>query len=139
MVDEALYFKQLLAGEAVATDHPAAGQMANFMYLIGDPSRREAVIVDPAWDVGGLIDKAESDGYEHPELDKNDYCNPNSCPYPDGDGRWRTNRSAGSLRWRLRWRRGHQGERAGPQGAGGHEDQLHDRHYGEKGRVTLRL
>jgi len=64
MVDEALYFQQLLAGEAVATGHPAAGQMANFMYLIGDPGRREAVIVDPAWDVDGLIDKAESDGYE---------------------------------------------------------------------------
>lgn len=64
MPDEALYFQQLLAGEAVATAHPAAGQMANFMYLIGDPGRREAVIVDPAWDVGGLVDKAEADGYE---------------------------------------------------------------------------
>jgi hydroxyacylglutathione hydrolase len=60
---DALYFRQLLAGRQVAQDHPVAGQMANFMYLIGDPARREAVIVDPAWDVGGLIDAAEADGY----------------------------------------------------------------------------
>lgn len=58
-----LYFRQLLAGQQVARDHPAAGQMANFMYLVGDPEKREAVIVDPAWDVGGLVDVAEADGY----------------------------------------------------------------------------
>lgn len=58
-----LYFRQLLAGQQVALDHPAAGQMANFMYLVGDPEKREAVIVDPAWDVGGLVDAAEADGY----------------------------------------------------------------------------
>lgn len=58
-----LYFRQLLAGQQVARDHPAAGQMANFMYLVGDPEKREAVIVDPAWDVGGLVDAAEADGY----------------------------------------------------------------------------
>ena len=58
-----LYFRQLLAGQEVARGHRAAGQMANFMYLIGDPEKREAVIVDPAWDVGGLLDLAEADGY----------------------------------------------------------------------------
>jgi hydroxyacylglutathione hydrolase len=58
-----VYFRQLLAGHEVARRHPAAGQMANFMYLIGDPAKREAVIVDPAWDVGGLIDTAAADGY----------------------------------------------------------------------------
>jgi hypothetical protein len=57
------YFRQLLAGSEVARHHPAAGQMANFMYLVGDPAKREAVIVDPAWDVGGLLQVAESDGY----------------------------------------------------------------------------
>ena len=57
------YFRQLLAGRQVAQDHPVAAQMANFMYLIGDPARREAVVVDPAWDVGGLLDAAEADGY----------------------------------------------------------------------------
>lgn len=60
---ENLYFLQLLAGEAVARSHPVAGQMRNFMYLLGDPASREAVVVDPAWDVGGLLERAASDGY----------------------------------------------------------------------------
>ena len=63
MTEETLYFKQLLAGQQVATSHPVAGQMANFMYLLGDPGTREAVIVDPAWDVQSLLDVAEEDGY----------------------------------------------------------------------------
>ncbi len=58
-----LYFRQLLAGRQVARSHPVAGQMANFMYLIGDPASREALIVDPAWNVGDLVDLAEADGY----------------------------------------------------------------------------
>jgi glyoxylase-like metal-dependent hydrolase (beta-lactamase superfamily II) len=60
---EPLYFRQLLAGQQVATVHPVAGQMRNFMYLIGDPSTREALVVDPAWDVASLVSIAESDGY----------------------------------------------------------------------------
>jgi len=64
MTEETLYFKQLLAGQQVATSHPVAGQMANFMYLLGDPGTREAVIVDPAWDVQSLLDVAEDDGYK---------------------------------------------------------------------------
>ena len=64
MAEESLYFKQLLAGQEVATAHPVAGQMANFMYLIGDRASREAVIVDPAWDVSGLMDQAAADGFE---------------------------------------------------------------------------
>lgn len=63
MNDETLYFRQLLAGEQVARTHPVAGQMANFMYLIGDPETRQAVVVDPAWDVGSLLKIAEEDGY----------------------------------------------------------------------------
>jgi glyoxylase-like metal-dependent hydrolase (beta-lactamase superfamily II) len=61
---EELYFRQLLAGEQVARVNPAAGQMRNFMYLIGDPESREAVIVDPAWDVSGLIKIAQEDDYK---------------------------------------------------------------------------
>ncbi len=63
MVPEEPYFRQLLAGRHVAQGHPAAGQMANFMYLIGNPETREALVVDPAWNVGDLVDTAESDGY----------------------------------------------------------------------------
>ena len=64
MQEDTLYFRQLLAGRQVATTNPVAGQMANFMYLIGDPKKREAVIVDPAWDVHSLIESAEKDGYK---------------------------------------------------------------------------
>ena len=50
--DSDLYFRQMLVGE-----------MANFAYLIGSLSRREALLVDPAWNVDGLIDQAETDGF----------------------------------------------------------------------------
>ena len=64
MHEPEIYFRQLLAGRQVATDHPVAGQMRNFMYLIGDSEARRALIVDPAWDVGSLLDTANEDGYE---------------------------------------------------------------------------
>ena len=56
--------RQLLSGRQVATAHPAAGQMANFMYLTGDPATRKALVVDPAWDVESLLRIAREDGYE---------------------------------------------------------------------------
>jgi glyoxylase-like metal-dependent hydrolase (beta-lactamase superfamily II) len=46
-----LYFKQL-----------PAGPMQNFVYLIGDTRTREAVAVDPAWDIDGLLRILEADG-----------------------------------------------------------------------------
>jgi glyoxylase-like metal-dependent hydrolase (beta-lactamase superfamily II) len=63
MPEELLYFKQLLAGRQVARANAAAGQMANFMYLLGDSASREALVVDPAWDVDGLLEVASADGY----------------------------------------------------------------------------
>ena len=59
-----VYFKQLLSGRQVATSNSTAGQMANFMYLVGDPQSRKALIVDPAWDVDSLVRIAREDGYE---------------------------------------------------------------------------
>jgi hydroxyacylglutathione hydrolase len=59
-----VYFRQLLAGRHVALSHPAAGQMRNFMYLLGDPESRKALVVDPAWDVRSLVDEARRDDYE---------------------------------------------------------------------------
>ncbi len=61
--EENLYFRQLLAGRQVATSDVMASQMANFMYLVGDPQSREALVVDPAWDVTSLLDLAAADGY----------------------------------------------------------------------------
>jgi glyoxylase-like metal-dependent hydrolase (beta-lactamase superfamily II) len=40
----------------------AVGQMANFAYLVGSNSTREALLVDPAWSVDALLDQAEADG-----------------------------------------------------------------------------
>jgi glyoxylase-like metal-dependent hydrolase (beta-lactamase superfamily II) len=45
-----LYFQQLPVGE-----------MANLAYLIGSRSTREAFVVDPAWSVDALLDRAEAD------------------------------------------------------------------------------
>lgn len=64
MADAEIYFRQLLAGRQVAKVHPVAGQMANFMYLLGDPDSRQALIVDPAWDVDSLLEVARQDDYK---------------------------------------------------------------------------
>lgn len=64
MPEPSLYFKQLLAGRETAQGHPVAAQMANFMYLLGDPQSRKTLVVDPAWDVESLVAVAEADGYD---------------------------------------------------------------------------
>lgn len=61
MPDPDLYFRQLLAGRDFARSDPAAADMKNFVYLIGDRRTKECLIVDPAWDVQGLIDLAKKD------------------------------------------------------------------------------
>jgi hydroxyacylglutathione hydrolase len=48
-----LYLKQILVGP-----------MANYVYVIGDRETRKAVIVDPAWNIDGLMDEVEKDGFE---------------------------------------------------------------------------
>jgi hydroxyacylglutathione hydrolase len=48
-----LYFRQV-----------PVGQMANLAYLIGSRSTREALLVDPAWSVDALLDRAEADGMQ---------------------------------------------------------------------------
>ncbi len=48
-----LYFAQQMVGE-----------MANLAYLVGSRAQRKAFVVDPAWDVQGLIDLAAKDGVE---------------------------------------------------------------------------
>jgi glyoxylase-like metal-dependent hydrolase (beta-lactamase superfamily II) len=49
--DSDLYFHQI-----------PVGQMANLAYLVGSRSTREALLVDPAWEVDALLDRAEADG-----------------------------------------------------------------------------
>ena len=56
------YFRQLLSGRDFATGDPMAQQMVNFAYAIGDRQTGDAVLVDPAYDVNGLVDVLEADG-----------------------------------------------------------------------------
>ena len=51
-----LYFRQLLAGRDFARTDPVARQMVNFVYLVGDRETGEAVVIDPAYDIGDLLD-----------------------------------------------------------------------------------
>jgi glyoxylase-like metal-dependent hydrolase (beta-lactamase superfamily II) len=52
MAESSLYFKQI-----------EVGPMQNFTYLIGDTATREALVVDAAWDIPGIIQLAEQDGF----------------------------------------------------------------------------
>ena len=61
-MSEGLYFRQLLAGRDFATDDRVAAGMVNFVYLIGDRATRECVVVDPAWDVDGILEVVDADG-----------------------------------------------------------------------------
>ena len=61
-MNDRLYFKQLLSGIDFASSDPIASQMVNFTYAIGDQITGEAVLIDPAYDVAGLIKALEADG-----------------------------------------------------------------------------
>ena len=38
------------------------GPMKNFVYLVGPPTGRAALVIDPAWDVPAILSAAEADG-----------------------------------------------------------------------------
>ncbi|MEO6593958.1 MAG: hypothetical protein ABIP94_04320, partial [Planctomycetota bacterium] len=57
-LEDRLYFRQLLAGRNFAVGDPIAQQMLNFAYLIGDKVTKEAVLVDPCYAPGELVDVA---------------------------------------------------------------------------------
>ena len=61
-MDDRLYFRQLLAGRDFARTDPIARQMVNFVYLVGDRQTGEAVVIDPAYDIPGLLDVLAADG-----------------------------------------------------------------------------
>lgn len=62
MAPDRLVFRQLLAGRDFAVGDPVAAQMVNFSYLIGDRETGEALVVDPAYRVGDLVELAAADG-----------------------------------------------------------------------------
>lgn len=57
-----LYFRQLLGGLDFAVGDPLAEQMLNFVYVVGDRSTGEALLVDPAYRPRELVDLVEADG-----------------------------------------------------------------------------
>ncbi|MGH9018461.1 MAG: MBL fold metallo-hydrolase [Acidimicrobiales bacterium] len=59
--DDRFYFRQLLSGRDFAVGDSLAAQMVNFCYLIGDRTTGEAVVVDPAYDVAGLLEILAAD------------------------------------------------------------------------------
>jgi glyoxylase-like metal-dependent hydrolase (beta-lactamase superfamily II) len=62
VTSDRLYFKQLLSGQDFAHRDMLAQQMVNFVYLIGDREKGEAVVVDPAYAVDELIEILDNDG-----------------------------------------------------------------------------
>src|SRR5690349_17924621 len=56
-----LYFRQLLSGRDFAAGDMVATQMRNFSYLIGDRETGDAVVVDPAYAAGDLVDALDAD------------------------------------------------------------------------------
>lgn len=56
-----LYFRQLLAGRDFAINDDSAHAMGNFVYLIGDREKGECIVIDPAWDIPGLLKIAKAD------------------------------------------------------------------------------
>ena len=60
-MDDRVYFRQLLSGRDFAETDNIARQMVNFVYLIGDRETGEAVAVDPAYDIRGLLDILAAD------------------------------------------------------------------------------
>ena len=58
------YLRQLKAGRDFGVGNPVATSMDNFIYLIGDTASRKCLIVDPAWDVEGVLAVAAADDME---------------------------------------------------------------------------
>ena len=60
------------------------GPMQNFVYLIGDPQSRECVVVDPAWEIDTIVERAQTRGMmytcQRPDrFDWNAMCRPSGA------------------------------------------------------------
>jgi glyoxylase-like metal-dependent hydrolase (beta-lactamase superfamily II) len=60
-MNENLYFRQLLSGRDFAVGDAVALSMRNFTYALGDRRSGEAVLVDPAYRPGELLDVLAAD------------------------------------------------------------------------------
>ncbi len=59
-----VFFKQLRAGVNFAAGDAVAKQMANYAYVIGDTATGKALIVDPAYAPGELLEITQNEGFE---------------------------------------------------------------------------
>ncbi len=49
--------------EELVIEQIQIGPMENFTYIVGSRATREVVIIDPAWDIGALVDRINEQGY----------------------------------------------------------------------------
>jgi hydroxyacylglutathione hydrolase len=56
-----LYLRQLLLGRDIGRGDQIATQMQNFVYLVGDRDAGECMVIDPAWDIDGIVGAAQAD------------------------------------------------------------------------------
>ncbi|MEZ4227100.1 MAG: MBL fold metallo-hydrolase [Polyangiaceae bacterium] len=59
-----LFLKQLLVGRDLAQGDAVAEGMQNFVYLVGDADTRQCLVIDPAWDVAGLVQLVREQEFE---------------------------------------------------------------------------
>jgi glyoxylase-like metal-dependent hydrolase (beta-lactamase superfamily II) len=57
-----LYFRQLLCGRDIAQTDTMAQQMVNMVYLVGDRETGDAVVIDAAYDIKGILGVLDADG-----------------------------------------------------------------------------
>lgn len=62
MPGPSFYFRQLLSGRDFALGDRFATTMRNHVYVIGDASTRQVLVVDPAYDVSGLLGLLDAEG-----------------------------------------------------------------------------
>ena len=65
-----IYLRQLLAGRDFGLQNSVAAAMSNFVYILGDDLKRECLIIDPAWDVKGILERIDEEGYQVSALPK---------------------------------------------------------------------
>ena len=54
-----------MSGEsALIVEQIQIGPMANFAYIVGDRASRQVAVVDPAWDIDGLVERIGAKGYK---------------------------------------------------------------------------
>mmetsp|Transcript_14982 Transcript_14982/g.29161 ORF Transcript_14982/g.29161 Transcript_14982/m.29161 type:complete len:318 (+) Transcript_14982:293-1246(+) len=67
LVQDGVQIHQLLSGREVASNvrgnqiHQFAYQMANYMYVVCDEQTRDAIAIDPCWDVEGFMNVCENE------------------------------------------------------------------------------